>query len=496
MVMRIGGMYSGMDIEAMVNKLMEAERMPLVRLKQQQTQLEWKRDAFREINTKLLDLDNMLLDLKLTRTYNPKTATSSQEKSITATAASTAINGTYEVSVSQLASNEMIVGGKFDDPNFDVKNPFGQSGTYRFYTYNEDGSQSEAHEFTISDEDSLETVLRKISDASGGRVRAFFVASEGKVVLETTRTGVYNSNENGREIVFDSESENFFNDVLKLGAPDSSVKAATNAVFTYNEGLQISSRENSYTLNGITFAFHNVTEGNARISISTDVDSAFDKIMDFVNKYNEVIDTLNKTQTEERFRNYLPLTEEQKKEMTDEQIKLWEEKAKSGILRGESSIRDGMYQLRSSLQSFVTTNGEYNLLSQIGITTSKDYLSGGKLEVDEDKLKAALLDHPDDVYQLFAGRVDGENTGLIYRFEESLDRVRGNIERQAGKSTSTLDNYALGKRMKEINERISDYERRMIQVEQRYWAQFTAMEKAIARMSEQSSYLFSQFSGM
>ena len=106
MVMRVGGIVSGMDIEAMVNKLMEAERMPLERLRQEETRLTWKRDAFREINSLLLQLDNMMLDLKLSRTYNPKTATSSQENAVRATASSTATNGSYEIAVTGLASNE------------------------------------------------------------------------------------------------------------------------------------------------------------------------------------------------------------------------------------------------------------------------------------------------------------------------------------------------------------------------------------------------------
>ena len=249
-------------------------------------------------------------------------------------------------------------------------------------------------------------------------------------------------------------------------------------------------------MNGVTFEFHNVTEGNVRISVSNDIDTSFEAIMNFVDKYNEVIETMNKSQTEEKFRDYLPLSDEQKEEMTEEQIKLWEEKAKSGILRGESAIRDGMFSLRNSLQSVVNSNDGFQLLSEIGITTSKDYMSGGKLVVDEDKLKAALRDNPDGVYNLFANNSTDESRGLIYRFDDALDRVRGNIERQAGKSTSTLDNYTLGKRMKAINERIADFERKMITVEQRYWTQFTQMEKAIARLTEQSDHLFSQFGGM
>src|SRR5699024_11555498 len=213
---------------------------------------------------------------------------------------------------------------------------------------------------------------------------------------EATRSGSYNPND-GNEIEFDTSPDSFFTKVLGLTGTET---GGENARFTYNNGLTIESKDNSYTLNGITFEFHNVTEGNARISVQTDVDQSFDKIMDFVNKYNELIYEMNKSQTEERFRDYLPLSEEQKADMTDKQIELWEEKAKSGMLRGEATIRNGMYELRGRLQAQVSNEGAFSVLSSIGITTTANYLDGGKLEVDENKLKAALRENPDDVYNL------------------------------------------------------------------------------------------------
>ena len=218
--------------------------------------------------------------------------------------------------------------------------------------------------------------------------------------------------------------------------------------------------------------------------------------MEFIDKYNETIDAMNTSQFEERYRDFKPLTEEQREEMTEDQIKRWEEKAKSGILRGESAIRDGMYTLRQSLQQKVETSGAYTLLSEVGITTTKNYLDGGKLEVNEEKLRTALRENPDDVFKLFSNSEEGTSSGLINRFDDALDRTRANIEQKAGRSTQTLDNYQLGKNMKALEERIETFERRMVKVEERYWNQFTAMEKAISQLNQQSSFLFSQFGGM
>src|SRR5690625_1402627 len=325
-------------------------------------------------------------------------------------------------------------------------------------------------------------------------------------MLDKTRTSIYNIEKEtgekaGKEITFgcsDTESEmSFFTDFLELSndTDADNIQSANNAEFTYNNGLKLESRDNTYTLNGVTFGFNNITDGKARITVNTDVEQSFESIMKFVDKYNEIIEKMNTRQMEERHRDFPPLTDEQMDEMTEKQIEQWEEKAKSGILRGESTIRDSMYSLRQSLQSKVETGGEFTLLSQLGITTTRNYLDGGKLEVDEAKLKEALRDHPDDVYTLFVNGETDSSRGLIHRFDDALDRTTERIEKQAGKSYHTLDNYTIGKQMKDLNERISDFERRMVQVEQRYWNQFTQMEQAISRLNQQSSYLFSQFGG-
>lgn len=487
-MMRVGGLASGMDIEGMVEKLMEAERMPLVRLQQQQETLTWKRDAFREVNSKLLSLDQMMLDMKLSKTYKPKSAFSSQDGAVTATANSNASNGSYDINVRELATNAMRIG----EAEVEADKKF-EEGTFTFSTFDEDGNEI-PHEVKVEAGDSLQTVLKKIGEASDGTVRGFYDTDSKRVVLETTRTGVYNTEgiDGGHEIVF-GEDNTLFTETF--GLDPGKETAAKNAEFTYNNGLEISSRNNHYEINGLNLEFHNVTDGNARISVSTDVDTAFDKITKFVEAYNEAIELMNGSQTEERFRDYKPLTEEQKKEMSEKEIEQWEEKAKSGVLRGESAIRDGMLSLRQSMQSHVSGDGAYQLLSQIGISTTTNYLDGGKLEINEEKLKTALRENPDDVYKMFSNNTEDGTRGLINRFDDALDQTRAQIERKAGKSTHTLDNYAIGKQMKEVDERISIFEKRMEQVEQKYWNQFTQMEKAISNLNQQADYLYSQFNG-
>src|SRR5699024_11404490 len=87
------------------------------------------------------------------------------------------------------------------------------------------------------------------------------------------------------------------------------------------------------------------------------------------------------------------------------------------------------------------------------INTSKDYMDGGKLIVDEEQLRKAISEDPDGVEKLFINSSDDESRGLVHRLSDSVKDTMGKIERSAGQSTHTLDNYTIGKEMKNLNER-------------------------------------------
>src|SRR5699024_7876173 len=411
--MRIGGLATGMDTEQLVDKLMAAERMPLDRMEQDKTKLTWKRDGFRDINKALLELDHMMLDMKLSKTYNTKAVSSSQENAVTATALTSTANGTYSIKIERLATSAINVGGELstEEKNFDPNEPLEMtSNTIKFTTYNEEGAPQH-HEFNVDYGDTLNEVLKKINDHDSP-VRAFYDAQSDKVIMETTRTGKYNTTKNGEhEIEFEKES--FFAKTLNM--EQGNEQGGTNAEFVYNNGITMESKTNSYELNGVRFEFKNVTDNNVNLTVSNDVESSFEAIMKFVDKYNEVVETLNESQREEKYRDFPPLTEAQKKEMSEDEIEKWEEKAQSGILKGESAIKDGMFAMRQSWYANVETDGAFSSLTEIGITTSKNYLDGGKLIVNEDDLRSALQEDPDSVQKLFSNSETGESRGLVNR---------------------------------------------------------------------------------
>jgi len=248
------------------------------------------------------------------------------------------------------------------------------------------------------------------------------------------------------------------------------------------------------------------------ISSSTNVDDMMNKIKDFVASYNELIKGLDEQTKEKKYRDYQPLTEEQRKGMKEDEIKLWEEKAKSGLLRSDSIIRSGLSDMRSFIYETnpAVSNSKYNTLYNIGVTTTKSYNDGGQLEIDENKLRKAIEEDPDAVAMLFSNVSGKENDtvtttdengnvvtktadtrGYFQKIQDSVDKFKLNIEKKAGKASATEQTYTIGKSMIDLNSRIDRMQKRLIDVEQRYWRQFSAMETAINKANQQSS-IFSQ----
>lgn len=92
MVNRITGFSNVFDIDEIVSKLMKTEQAPLDKMTRQKQTLEWQRDSYREVNSKIKELDDLINSLNLTRptTYGAKKVTSSNESAVTATGSTNA----------------------------------------------------------------------------------------------------------------------------------------------------------------------------------------------------------------------------------------------------------------------------------------------------------------------------------------------------------------------------------------------------------------------
>jgi flagellar hook-associated protein 2 len=521
--MRIGGLASGMDIDQLVNDLMKAERIPLDKLYQKKQIFEWQRDAYREINKKLADFDQYLFDnFILSSNFYKKTATSSNEAAVSVKALSSSYDSTNTITVSELATaatgvSSDAVGGTSTSTLESLDPMFTGDTTITIAALQADGTYKE-EAITFTSTDTIADVVRKLNQ-SGLNINAIFDDKTQKLGISTRGTGTLDTDTLDKAEVYvkSASSYDIFKNIFKFNSQgydangNSGVtvlaNGGKNAKFTLN-GLEMERQSNTFTINGIEYTLKDKTSTPVTVTSSTDVDGMIAKIEEFVNKYNELIGTLNDKIREKRYRDYPPLTDEQKEEMTEKQIELWEEKAKSGLLHGDLIISNGLSQMRRDMYSRVDGIGTnvIDTLPEFGITTTNEVSDGGKLVIDYDKLRKALESDPDKVVKTLTqsgtitkdsttGQVTSDTRGIVQRLRDTIKGIIENIEEKAGKPTYTENQYSLGLQIRDVENRISDFQRRLQDIESRYWRQFTAMEQAIQRANQQSMFLMGQFGG-
>ncbi|MEW6624313.1 MAG: flagellar filament capping protein FliD [Bacillota bacterium] len=489
-VMRIGGLASGFDIDQMVKDLMKAERMPMNKLLQQKQILAWKQDGYRELNKMLFSFRDKVFNLKLQSTFNAKTASSSNASAVEVSANANAVDGVYDFSVTQLAkaayktSTEAIA--SFTQGQ-SLQQQFGFEATDEDKTLSF-SINGQVFTFDVT-QDSIHTVLNAINNNKDANVRASYDANLKRIFLMTRETGADQKIE-----LADLQGvggKNLLEDAFKF---DMSAASGSNALFKLN-GTDLQQSSNNFIINGITFNLKKEGEA-ATITVRSDTEGLFNQIKGFVDTYNELIEKINGMLAEKRYRDYPPLTEEQKKDMSEKEIALWEEKARSGLFRSDNLLIGIASNMRRILSEVVSgTGSQYNSLAQIGIST-KSWYEGGKLHIDEDKLKKALTEDIEGVKSLFTNSGDAPSEkGLGHRLYDAVIAGSSQLTSTAGRDSglNLVDNSYIGERLKAINTRVSAWEDKLARIEQRYWRQFTLMEQAFNKMNSQSLWLAQQF---
>ncbi|MEG1291943.1 MAG: flagellar filament capping protein FliD [Lachnospiraceae bacterium] len=111
MAIRVSGLVSGLDTDSLVKELVSAYSFKKEKYVKSQTKLDWKMDAWKDMNTKIYNLYNKTLGkMKYSSAYNKKTTTCSDSTKATITASNTAANGTQKLTVDQVASTGYITG--------------------------------------------------------------------------------------------------------------------------------------------------------------------------------------------------------------------------------------------------------------------------------------------------------------------------------------------------------------------------------------------------
>lgn len=276
------------------------------------------------------------------------------------------------------------------------------------------------------------------------------------------------------------------------------ITAGQNAKITV-DGITMERNTNTFELDGITMELTGTTgAGDPPISLTTsrDTDKIIDSLKSFVEDYNTLIEELNSYVAEEAtYKKYAPLTDAQKKEMSDREIELWEEKSKKGLLHNDSNVSSFLSDMRMVLYSSVEDAGL--ALYDIGIETSDNWRDNGKLIIDEETLKSMVATNADNIRKLFTDKEQGVAVKLQEAIKEAANVSSGSpgsMVRYAGTKDVLITSNTIYDEMKRISETLSKLNTKYELERTRYWKQFNAMEQAISNMNSQSSWLTQQFS--
>lgn len=291
------------------------------------------------------------------------------------------------------------------------------------------------------------------------------------------------------EVPSGSQTDNGLNQVVKGTDANVTIKDL-NTGLTYNH----TSGGNEITLDEVTFKIDTNAAANSttRINVKADGTELKDKIVEFINDYNELLGHINGKLYETYDRSYLPLTDEDKEGLTDKEIEKLETKAQTGLLRNDSYLREFTDDMKLTMTTMLENSGLS--LEKIGVKPVNDYKArNGLFTVDEDKLLAAIEENPDGIKELFAG----EN-GIVTKLKNNLyEHATGTFSKLANKAGVADGVTAKTNEMtKDIDERkklITQMQTALKEKEDALYSKYSRLESSLASIQSQQSSLSSYF---
>ncbi|MFF2092618.1 flagellar filament capping protein FliD [Paenibacillus sp. NPDC058174] len=463
--MRLSGLASGLDVDAMVKELMKAKRSSYDTMVKKRTQIEWKREDYRTISSKIVDFrNNKLSSFNLSNTIAAKTTeVSGDTNALKVNSTTSSASGTLSVNVTDVATNARTI--------YQVGN--GNLGAVSF-TINGEQITLDAAASKGSD------LAAAINANSKTKATAVFNEQTGQISISATETG-------GGAVTAPTSKLIITN---TAGLTATSSVPGKQASITIN-GMTYTQDSNRFLVNGIDFTVKAQSASDTTIAVVQDTSKIIDTIKSFVKEYNDLIGLINGELSEDKNRKFLPLTSDERAALSDKEAEQWEDKARSGTLRNDSTLSKYVSDLRTiatTLINGISTGGTDRL--QIGITTGS-YGEKGKLVLDEDKLRKALESKPQEVTNLFA---DGSNGVFKNMMDASLTALTS-LSKIAGTSLTSSDSKSflessiLGDQLRGMRDKEFNVLARLNKLETQYYKQFSAMEKAINKFNSQSSSL-------
>lgn len=496
---RITGLATGMDTDAMVKEAVAGDQAKIDSANQSKQTLQWQQEAYVDIIKDLKGFYDSYIDIlgsndtsmMKSSTYAGVIAISSDTAKLTATAAGGAVKGVYSVTLTTKALAAKDQSSVYEDAT--QSSTLSSLGLTNGNTLNI-SVNGETFTFTVDNTKNVSefvTSLKATTNANGKTLANLanisFSELTGKFSIETKDTGAAQkltvSGDAGTEMGFSAVEKSGNDATVKITAPGEAEVTVTKS-------------SNKFSIDNIAYDLSGASNGDtATLTVKADATAQVDKFKKFVEKYNELIEKINTKITEKKKYNYKPLTDTQKESMKDEEITKWETEAKKGLLARESNLSNLLLQVRQTF--YTTVEGAGITLSDIGISTTSNYRDGGKLQIDEDKLKDALENKGDLVQKLFTQSSNNANEkGILQRVKDTLNNYIGSeglLIKKAGYTNSrwAYDNQ-LSKSIESKNTTIKEMQNRLYDKQERYYKMFAALEKNMNNLNSQSNWLYSQ----
>lgn len=450
------GLATGLDVNGIIAKLMELERQPLTKLATKESTYQAKITAYGSVKSALSTLQTAATTLADATTFSGKSASVSDSTVLSAAASSTAVAGNYSISVTQLAKFHTLR----SSTNYAATTDTFNTGTLGISV----GGGAVVNVTIDGTNNTLAGIRQAINDANAG-VAATIVndGTTNRLLLTSSTSGAVGA-------ITVTATDSGSGGTHALAGLDSAAlvqtQAADNALVTIN-GLAITRSSNTISdaIEGVTLTLAKGTAlapGTATLSIAKNTAATTTAIDSFVSAYNAIVSMLKTNSA------YDAVTK------------------KGAILNAEGTVRSIQAELSNLVHTSVTgIAGGIGTLSSIGISVQTD----GKLAVDSTALAAALADTSKDVSALFSQTTVG-NEGIAVKFKTSaraLIAFDGLIAGRTDGITASL---------KDIERTRDALNVRLVGIEARYRAQFTAMDGLASSMNRTSQYLTQQLANL
>lgn len=367
--------------------------------------------------------------------------------------------------------------------------------------------------FNVDENDTIQDVVGKLDMLlENHKKTASFDELSGKIIITDDKTGKTADFKMSNGYASDEWASEY--DLSGVGASYTTGQDAIMDVEINGKRFEDFTRSsNSFDIDGLTInvkGTFNADGANApdkdgndyeavTFTTTTDTDKIVDAIRSFVEDYNEMATELKNAYSTMPAQNsngsrYEPLTAEQEDQYSESELKAYNEKAKQGILFGDSTL-SSMY---GKLLSAITPGGaDGQTLREIGIGTS--YNNGmTTISLDEDKLRAALESDPDKVRTAFTKTKEGGSSsdGLMQTMQNTLNTYvkttgepKGVLINRAGsvKAPTSLNSNSLKSQIDNLDSQIDRWTDKMADQIDRYTTKFSRLEQLIAEMNSQAS---------